>query len=174
MPVPERPAARARARVAKADWARWSAIVAALSLVAALVFNGIQVRDSAVAQNEARVATELGLLTQLQNVMSESVYRRVQYAPEFQQLRAGERSRLSPAAYRATVEESANMDYLAWLFNNHHLTIDGADELWGPRMICEYKRAFAPSLSTPAQDLPELIRFIQQRGPKLSKLGQAC
>jgi hypothetical protein len=156
------------------NWSRLPVVIAALSLLVALAFNSAQVRNAAVSQDDARLATELGLLTQLQSVMSNSVYARVQYAPQFRQLRGGQRDQLTSPAYRATVEEAANMDYLAWLFNNGYLTSDGADHLWGPRMICEYKKAFAPGLSTPAQDLPELVRFIRERGPELSTLGQGC
>ena len=174
MTVPESWPARARGRLARVDWSRWPVIIAALSLLVALVFNSVQARNAAESQDDARLATELGLLTQLQSVMSSSVYARVQYAPQFRRLRGGGRSQLTPPAYRATVEEAANMDYLAWLFNNGYLTSDGADHLWGPRMICEYKQAFAPGLSTPAQDLPELVRFIQERGPELKTLGQGC
>jgi hypothetical protein len=161
-------------RSAGERWAAWSAIIAALSLAAALVFNGVQVRTSAAAQRQARLATELGLLTQLENVMNESVYRRVRYAGQFRQLRAGRRSNLTPAAYRVTAEEAATMNYVAWLFNNDYLTINDADELWGPRMICEYKQAFAPAFQDSAQDLPDLLRFIQERGPRLSGLVEHC
>lgn len=158
-------------------WARktnWAVIVAAASLFVALVFNGLQVRDSAHAQNQARLATQLGVLTQLQNVMSESVYRRVRFAKQFRELRAGLRGGLTSPAYKATVEEAANMDYMAWLFNNGYLSVEGADQLWGPRMVCEYEKAFAPSLPTPAQDLPALVEFIRERGPELVKLGEDC
>jgi hypothetical protein len=155
-------------------WAAWSGVVAALSLAAALVFNGVQVHDSAVAQRQAKLASELSLMTQLQDAMNESVYSRVQFTRQFQQLRAGKRSSLTPTAYRVMAEEAANMDYFAWLFNSGFLSANGADELWGPRMICEYKRAFAPALLNPAQDLPELLQFIESRGPKLSHLGERC
>lgn len=160
-------------RSAKNRWAAWSAIVAALSLAAALIFNGIQVHNSAVAQRQAKLATELGLLMQLQNVMSESVYSRGPYARQFRQLRAGRRRGLTPPAYRVTAGEAANMDFFAWLFNNGYLTVPGADKLWGPRMICEYKLAFAPAFKDPTLDLPDLVEFIQERGPRLERLDRA-
>jgi len=154
--------------------AAWSAVIAALSLAAALGFNGWQAHESAVAQRQSKLATELGLLTQLQGAMSESVYSRVPYHQQFRALRAGRRGRLTPAAYRATVIEAANMDYFAWLFNSEHLTVDGADELWGPLMVCEYKLAFAPALRSSTRDLPHLIEFIQERGHRLSRLIGSC
>lgn len=171
MSAPDRSDSNAETRARKTNWA---VIVAAASLVVALAFNGLQARDSAHAQNQARLATQLGVLTQLQNVMSESVYRRVQFAKQFKELRAGRRGSLTPAAYQATVEEAANMDYMAWLFNHGYLSVEAADQLWGPRMVCEYEKAFAPSLPTPAQDLPALVEFIRERGPVLTKLGEDC
>jgi hypothetical protein len=158
----------------KVNWGAFSATVAALSLAAALVFNGIQVRDSADAQHQAKLATELGLLTQLQTVMSQSVYSRVPYKRQFQELRAGRRAGLTASAYRVTAQEASNVDYFAWLFNNGYLDARGADELWGPRMICEYKQAFAPALQGAAQDLPDLLAFIQKRGRVLSRLVERC
>jgi hypothetical protein len=155
-------------------WAAWSGIIAALSLAAALVFNGIQAHNSAVAQNQAKLATELSLLTQLQSVMSQAVYSRGPYAAQFGELEEGKRGNLTPPAYRATAVEASTMDYLAWLFNSRYLTAKGADEIWGPRMICEYKEAFAPAFRVPTRDLPELIRFIQERGHRLSKLTEPC
>jgi len=155
-------------------WAAWSAVVAALSLAAALVFNGIQAHDSAVAQRQAKLATELGLLEQMQSAMTKAVYSRVPYVRQFRELRAGQRGALSRRVYRITAEEAASLDYFAWLFNNGYVTAHGADELLGPRMICEYQQAFAPALSDPAHDLPDLVQFIQERGRKLSKLVAGC
>jgi hypothetical protein len=155
---------------------RWTAVsvaIAAIGLVAALVFNGLQVRDSAEAQRQAKSATELGLLTQLQGVMSESLYSRVPYKEQFRRLRAGLPGRLTPAAYRVMVEEASNMDYFAWLFNEGYLTAPGADELWGPRMICEFKQVFAPGFENPAREVPDLYRFIQER-PRLLQLAGRC
>jgi hypothetical protein len=161
-------------RSRKERWAAWSGIVAALSLAAALVFNGIQAHDSAAAQRQAKLATELGLLAQIQSSMSKSVYSRVPYTAQFRELRTGQRGALSRQAYRVTAEEAANMDYFAWLFNNGYLKAEGADELLGPRMLCEYQQAFAPTFKDPAHDVPNLVLFLQERRLKLSKLAKDC
>src|ERR1035441_4617477 len=100
----------------RVNWVAFSAVIATLSLVAALVFSAIQLRDAAVSQRQTKIATELGLLTQLQTVISRSAYSRVPYEQQFRELRAGRRSVLTADAYRATAEEAANMDYFAWLF----------------------------------------------------------
>jgi len=155
-------------------WAAVSGIVAALSLTAALIFNGIQAHDSAVAQRQTKLATELGLLEQMQSAMTKSIYSRVPYVGQFRDLRAGRRGALSGRAYRVTAEEAASMNYFAWLFNNGYVTAPGADELLGPRMICEYQQAFAPAFNDSAHELPDLLQFIQERGRELSKLAEDC
>src|SRR5271157_467419 len=104
----------------RVDWVALSAVVATISLIAALGFSAVQLRDAADSQRQTKLATELGLLTQLQTVMSHSTYSRVPYEQQFRELRAGRRSVLTAGAYRATAEEATNMDYFAWLFNNHY------------------------------------------------------
>jgi hypothetical protein len=131
------------------------------------------VKAGSDAQNQAKIATELGLLTQLQDEIAHSIYSRVPYAGQFNELSSGRRATLSPAAYRVTAEEASKMDYFAWLFNHHYLTARGADEIWGPRMICEYQHAFAPAFQEAGRDLPELVEFIERRGPRLAPL-EAC
>jgi hypothetical protein len=165
--------ARQRVRV-RNHWQAISVLIAVATLIGALVFNGIQVSASADAQRQAKLATELGLLTQLQTVMTQSVYKRVQYANQFRQLRAGRRATLSPDAYRRTAEEGATMDYVAWLFDKGYVASGQADQLWGPRMLCEYRQAFAPGLRDPAHDLSDLVEFIQERGRRLSRLVERC
>jgi hypothetical protein len=164
---------RERGRV-RDHWQAISALVAVSTLIAALVFNGIQVSAGADAQRQAKLATELGLLTQLQTAMTQSVYNRVRYADQFRQLRAGRRAALGPDAYRRTAEEAAMMDYVAWLFNKGYVASGQADEIWGPRMLCEYRQAFAPALRDPAHDLGDLVEFIQDRGRRLSRLFERC
>lgn len=158
----------------KEKWAAWSGVIAALSLVVALAFNGIQVHDSTVAQRQSKVATELTLLAQIQSAMTSSMYSRVPYVKQFREIKAKDRNALGPRAYRVTSEEAANMNYFAWLFNNGYLNAKGADELLGPRMICEYQQAFTSALKEPTEELPDLVRFIQERFPKLKKLLNGC
>jgi len=159
-----------RLNIAHFNWTAASTVVAAIALAVGLIFNGIQVREGAAAQRQARLATQLGLLTQLQSTLSQSVYSRVPYAQQFQEIRAGRRAALTPPAYRVTAEEATNIDYFAWLFNHGYVTTPGSEKLWGPRMICEYQHAFAPGFQEAARDLPDLIEFIQRRGPALAHL----
>jgi hypothetical protein len=149
-------------------------VVAVLGLIAALVFNGIQIRDSARAQRQSKTATELTLLAQIQSTLIDSAYRRTSYAKEFRELREGRRANLSRDAYRVVAEEGANMNYFAWLFNHGYLTADDADELFGPQMICEYKQAVVPALEEAPRELPDLVEFIQERGKQLEESTESC
>jgi hypothetical protein len=148
-------------------WARWSVLVALLSLIAALIFNGIQVRGSAEAQRQAKVATELGLLAGIQTAMTESIYAKVPYSDELGELEAGKRTRISTAAYRAVAEEAYGMNYFAWLFNHDYLDAPEADELLGPVMVCEYEKTFTRVFAAPAGEVPELARFVQTHAPQI-------
>jgi hypothetical protein len=150
---------------------RWELLIATASLIAALVFNSIQVRNGTEAQVQAKIAAQLGLLTQLQGVMNQSVYSRVPYQKQFEELRAGKRGTVTPAAYRAVVQEASNMEYFAWLFNKGYITTAGADTLWGTRMVCEWRQAFAPAIADAARDYPNLLRFVQTRGQRLLQLA---
>ncbi|MBS1894217.1 MAG: hypothetical protein JST59_23195 [Actinobacteria bacterium] len=156
------------------NWTAVSAIIGVFALAVAVGFNALQAMSSADADHQSQLATELGLLTQLQSVTSRSVYNRTRYTKQFEELRDGRRSGLTRPAYRATAEEAATLDYVAWLFDNGYVDTGRADELWGPRMLCEYRQAFAPALKDPAHDLPNLLEFIQQRGHRLSPLVERC
>ena len=152
----------------------WSVLIAAATLLAGLIFNGWQLMENASAQRESRLASELNLLTRLQRTMNQDVYSRGVYESQFRELRAGTRRDLTHIAYRAAAEEAATMEYVAWLFNNDHVSVSDADELWGPLMSCEFRRTFLPGLQDPTQDLPELIEFLQERGRRLSELAEGC
>ena len=163
------------------NWEAISAIIALLGLIAALIFNGIQAADSADAQRQTQHATELSqqateltLLTQLQSMLNDSVYARTPYASQFQALRAGRLNKLAAQPYQAVVREASDMDYLAWLFNQGYLAVPGADRLWGPLMVCEFKNAIYPALGHATQDFPNLSRFIDHRGANLERGAPPC
>jgi len=149
-------------------------LITAVSVAGALTFYGLQVNAGAEAQRQAKLTSELQMLTQLQSAIGDSVYGRVRYRRQFRELRAGRRAGLSPAAYRQTSEEAALMDYLAWLLDHRYVTTGHADRLWGAQMVCEYQQAFAPAFADPAHELPDLVRFIQRRGRQLSQLVERC
>jgi hypothetical protein len=172
-----RPRSRKRSRTRKSagrrvSWEALSASAAVLGLAVAVAFNGLQVRHGTNALREARTATELQLLTQLQTVLKRSVYGRFPYIPEIRALRNGTRSSVSPAAERAVKEETADLDYLAWLVTTRHLTTGGADELWGPVMVCEWRQAILPVLGqdVASSAAPNLRRFVAQRGSEYLRL----
>jgi hypothetical protein len=117
-----------------------SAITAIASLVVALIFNGLQVRDNATQASATRRATELQLLTQLNTLVAES---QAKVRPESKEIEAAQREQggLSERTRDDLAVVLKHMDYLAWLFNNHFVSIPGARQLWGQRMRCIYVTA---------------------------------
>jgi cytoskeletal protein RodZ len=61
-----------QSRRARIPWQTVSVVVAILSLVVAIVFNAVQVQDSATAQDQSRQAAELQQLTQLDGLIRSS------------------------------------------------------------------------------------------------------
>jgi hypothetical protein len=104
-------------------------IVAIVSLVAAVVFNALQVRDSANAERESRLASQLALFTQLDqsirsaNVVFEDPALLAHDGPWFDaHLGAPLSLRLRAAL--------GNMDYIAFMFDHGYIAFPGARERW--------------------------------------------
>ena len=136
-----------------------SAITAIASLVVALVFNGIQVSDSADQARASRQATELGLLTQLNGIVAQSEATVSPLDNEFKQTEELNRQ-LSAKTEASLAVTLKNLDYLAWLFNNGFVSIPGARALWGRRMECMYATAVLVYGPTANVRLPNLERFV--------------
>ncbi len=132
-----------------------SAITAIASLVVALIFNGLQVRDNADQARATRRATELQLLTQLNTIVTESQSTIQPRSPEFIRVEreGGELSGQSARYLGTTIK---NMDYLAWLYDNGFVTIPDSRQLWGPRMRCIYITAlllYGPTIQKRVENL---------------------
>lgn len=147
-----------------------SALTAIASLVVALIFNGLAVRDSAKQESETRLATQLQLLTQLNGLVAQSESTVQPLDAEF--LRAEARD--AQLSYQTNSEFSdalKNMDYLAWLFNNGYVGIRSSRELWGQRMECMYVSAVLVYGPTVEQRLQNLARFVDlPRGASFTRL----
>jgi hypothetical protein len=132
------------------------AITAIASLVAALVFNGLQVADTASQQRATRQATEVQLLTQLNSVVNDG---NLQIANLLQ--------RTDKPSTRLNYREQAlfdhalnNFDYVAWLFKNKFLTLRAAKNYWTRALACAYHSALL--LEPRAQldsSFPSLARY---------------
>lgn len=160
-PTPE-PAAKASRRRHIIDI---SAITAIASLVVALVFNGIQVRDSADQARASRQATELGLMTQLNEIVAQAESSVSPLDREFRQaeLHYQYLSFRTAGQFAVTLK---NLDYLAWLYNHGYVAIPGARQLWEQRMKCMYATAvliYTPKYIYPR--LPNLRQFVGNPSP---------
>jgi hypothetical protein len=137
-----------------------SAVTAIASLVVALVFNGLQVRDSAEQSRAARQATELGLLTQLNGIVAQSESTVSPLDREFRTVEAQTGTTLSTKTEASLAITLKNLDYMAWLFNHGFVAIPGARQLWERRMKCMYATAFLVYGPTASVRLRNLQRFV--------------
>ena len=148
-PAPEEP----RRRV---PWQAVGTVTAVLSLVAALVFNGIQVRNNGHQQRASREATELQLLTQLNGVVNDATL-----GISGVLNRANKTSLALSSRERALLDHAlGEFDYVAWLFENRFLTLPAAKRYWLNALGCAYHSAL---LLEPRRELkrnfPALARF---------------
>jgi hypothetical protein len=154
------PAAPSAARSRRRHIIDISAITAIVSLVVALVFNGLQVRDSAEQARASRQATELGLLTQLNGIVARSESTVSPLDREFLQAEAHSGAVLSPKTEASLAITLKNLDYMAWLFNKGFVDIPGARQLWARRMKCMYATAVLVYGKTANVRLRNLQQFV--------------
>ncbi|HEX4735331.1 MAG TPA: hypothetical protein VH247_13020 [Thermoleophilaceae bacterium] len=105
--------------------------------MAALIFNGIQVADTATQQHATREATEVQLLTQLNGVVNDGT---LQIANLLDRTNAHS-ARLS-FREQAMFDHALNdFDYVAWLFEHRFLTLPAAKAYWRHTLACAYHSA---------------------------------
>jgi hypothetical protein len=126
-------------RSRRLHWPTVGTVIAVTSLVAALVFNGLGVRDSARQQrlstrqeSEARATTQLQLLTQLNAVVNDADLQVADVLNRVNKPHVGlsvhERALLDHAL--------GDFDYVAWLFENGYLTLEPAKRYWANAIRC--------------------------------------
>jgi hypothetical protein len=114
--------------------------VAVLSLGAAVLFNALAVRDSAEQAELARQGTELDTLFQIEQSVRRSS--RIIFSPEFQELTARDLEGNNASNPRRRFVEAVNdVDYVAFLFNQRYLTIQGARDRWQNQLNCVWTLA---------------------------------
>jgi hypothetical protein len=113
----------------------WQLLVATISLIAALIFNSLSARDAASQAKRSANANELGLLQTINGSVVTTIAR-IQAEPQLQHPIKGH---LRPSARSALVEALNEFDYLAWLYNHHHLTSQDARRYWYQPMRCVYE-----------------------------------
>jgi hypothetical protein len=120
-------------------WPAIGSLLAVASLVAALVFNGLGVRDSARQQrasarqeSQARAATQLQLLTQLNAVVNDADLQIVGVLNRSNKPHVG----LSDHERALLDHALGDFDYVAWLFENGYLTLEPAKRYWANSIRC--------------------------------------
>ena len=120
-------------------WRDVPTAVAVVGLIVALTFNTIGVWRSVQENQQTRLATEVNLLTQLDAFVNqaelqlnatEGLTKRCDRVLAFA-LTRGETARLFSALQF--------YDYMAWLFNEEHITMEPAKRFWAPNMLDAYR-----------------------------------
>jgi len=116
---------------------RWEALptlVALVSSVVALVFNALQARSATDHAAQSRQATQLQLYTTLDSAATASAS--FFSSADFQD-HVGTLERVSPlrARFHAAV---SRLDYLAYLFNQHFISLPSARRRWQNDLNCAW------------------------------------
>jgi hypothetical protein len=131
--------ASARTTAMNRWWREAPSVIAVASLIVALTFNTIGVWRSVREDEQTRRATELNLLTQLAGLVNRAetelnsakgLDRRCDRFPAFTL------SRTETAHLFAALQ---HYDYMAWLFNDEHITLGPAMRYWAPNMVDAYR-----------------------------------
>jgi hypothetical protein len=128
--------------IPRAWWRDVATVVGILGLLITLAFNTLGVREQAKQARQTRTDTQIGLLTQLNDLVDASD-RAINgtRAPTY---------RCKPWAHTLTRSERAAVlaatqyyDYLAWLFNQGHISMPSARAYWSRSMLDAYELAAA-------------------------------
>ena len=133
-------------------WEPISVGVAVLSLIAVLIFNTLQVRDT-------RQATQIGLSTELHALVTAS-FTSVNRSKIPDKLGGnGALNRREQAALRDLMFTA---DYLAWLLNQEHMSDEDAEAYWAPLLDQSYQLGLGFPDDLPVQAYAELKRFVDR------------
>jgi hypothetical protein len=114
-------------------WRQAASLLGVIGLFVTLVFNTLAVRQSAQQEREARETAQISLLTQLNSNASDSERAiNASSAPDKRCVPAASLGTRDNASLHAALDY---YEYLSWLFNRGRLTVPGARDFFGVRMI---------------------------------------
>jgi hypothetical protein len=138
-----------------------SVVVGIISLVAAVIFSAIQVRDSARSNEQSRRALELQQRsTDFQTLItvSTALQRSITEA-EHALTSAGDDGEYPPVG--PMLSAMRRNEPIAFALNHGLVVIPGAERLWGNLLYCNWKYVQAsPYRARFPRHLPETVRFI--------------
>jgi hypothetical protein len=129
-------------------------LLAVLGLFVTMVFNTVGVWQYVAQTKRDRVASELGLLTQLNGLARQAEGRLTGVRDAVCSAR-----RPKPRDGAALIEAAQYYEYLAWLFNAHHVTMREARQYWAPSMIQTYELFATLGLTDARRRFPNLNTF---------------
>jgi hypothetical protein len=129
-------------------------LIAVGGLLVTMVFNTVGVWQYVSQTKRDRVASELGLLTQLNGLARQAEGRLTGVRDSVCAAR-----RPKPEDGAALIEAAQYYEYLAWLFNAHHVTMAEARRYWAPSMIETYELFATLRLTDARRRFPNLNAF---------------
>jgi hypothetical protein len=119
-------------------WRDVATIVAVTGLLVTLIFNTIGVWRAERETSKARVATEVNLLTQVGEGANRASQALVASGANDQRCKRAVGLSLSDPQQSQLFSALTYYDYLAWLFNDGHVTLQSAKAYWGPDIVDVY------------------------------------
>ena len=140
--------------------------LAVIGLLVTLLFNTIGVWRSEDQARKSRIATEVSLLTQVGDAVNRA---------ETSLTELGANDKACEQAPHLTEKQEASLhsaltyyDYLAWLFNQGHVTQESAKRYWGVNMTYAYDLGRRLKSKGEVNDLyRELTRFRREAPSEL-------
>jgi hypothetical protein len=120
-------------------WRDAATSVAVIGVLVTLIFNTIAVWREEKQAGQTRVAAEVSLLTQLGLALSQADQAVITVAGGRLIERRCDPFPVEGGTATATLWRAlAYYDFLAWLFNQEHVTTQGAYEYWAPSLVDAY------------------------------------
>jgi hypothetical protein len=114
---------------------------------------------STVQAQQASETTKLALLTQINESVTDAGFQLNRTQP-LEKLCYAEVVRLSATEYASVRQAISLYDYLAWLINHRHLSLDDVGESFATRLMVGYEYArLALSKEEIARDYPDLLQL---------------
>lgn len=120
-------------------WRDAATSIGVIGLLVTLVFNTVGVWRGEEQAEQARIAAEVSLLTQLGVALSEADQAVISVADgRLIEARCDPFRVQGGTAIGTLWRALAYYDFLAWLFNRDHVTTEGAYEYWAPSLVDAY------------------------------------
>jgi len=136
-----------------------SALIALTSVLLALVYNTVQVRNSSRQLNQAQRSLELSSRANTFSTLMQMHDRIVRADAATSKAVLSYRAHASPAAATALINAITPLEGVVYALDHQIVPLPGANDLWTNYLVCDYRSAEQQLGPTLAGYVPELARF---------------